>query len=903
MSKSKEKKKLLFNFGRVFFPNNAKPSKYEPIPESILFQPLDNHVGNVKYLAERWKNFPSVDGSQQRVIIGINLHDIGKPQKFSITADINKKNGKFEKYIYSFKGHRFLATSPKLWEQTLARGHHDFSVQDICRDTYELKKVPEYKDWLIQDPLLYARELHILEMCDQIEAELACRVLQDEGQGESRTFMDCTIAKIDNNTYTLDPWVFDEELVTLKFNYWTKSLENEEKDKLQKLIDKDEAKLGATLDRIVKDWWTKLPNYPAWETKSITLIPLATDRQITQPIQNIYQKLGGFKFKPNPMQVDVYDAIINNDHPALLIKGKTGTGKTESVLFPILAKGDRLILPLPTRSLLEDQKLRIEQYLLKFSQLPENKGREISLVVDTGSQMYRYVYQNGEEISKNLTINSRRHLYKGDVILTTIDKFLYRYFAYGDNKKSFIFPLRISQEKTIICFDEAHSYDSISFTNFRSLVRALYEAGRSIILMTATMPDIKASEFDYLELIDYINELSNLEKITKFQQQELKRQYLDRRAFTWIDDLTRDPTNPEQFQTSFADIISQKYQSQPQRRYLAVLETVKDAVAVYLQLKQTLSNNTTLFLYHGRLAHQQRVKIYQKIQEFDRDEQPYILVTTHAIEVGCDLNSTDLITQICNPENLIQLVGRCNRKGNIADAHVIVVGDSIPDFIQNLTPSEWEKYQQTLSDLTSFDAAKIAECITNDRTIDDYRVVEMFSMLHDYVYNADLTCESAHKKGLVITRSWTPSATLVYDNGEHGDWVANMSQLPQVSVPIDRLIKKKDDSNFYAAVDVYERYYHVEQTRYQVRSLTWGSAYQKEIIIRIGKHDGIEIGMPYEYNSELGFVDLPGIFTKWRAKGSEQRLEYKTSSKNAKSTVINYIQGIPDRSVDLSIAI
>jgi CRISPR-associated endonuclease/helicase Cas3 len=891
MPKLKEKK-LRFNFGRVFFPGDDKP-----IPDCILFQPLGNHVGNVKYLVKKWQDRDFTElGSRQRVIKGTELHDMGKPQRFSIIVETSKKTGKFNKYIYSFKGHRFLATSPELWEQTLARGHHDFSVQDISRDTYELKKDDRYRSLLESDPLLYARELYILELCDQIEAELACRVLQDEGQGESRTFMDCTIAKIDENTYTLDPWVFDEESITLKFNYWTKSLENEEKDKLQKLIGKDEAKLGTTLDRIVKEWWTKLPNYPSWDTKSITLIPLVTDCQETKPIQDIYQKLG--EFKPNPMQVDAYDAIIKNDNPALLIKGKTGTGKTESVLFPILAKGDRLILPLPTRSLLEDQKSRIEQYLLKFSQLPENKGREISLVVDTGSQMYRYVYQNGEEISKNLAINSRRHLYKGDVILTTIDKFLYRYFAYGDNKKSFIFPLRISQEKTVICFDEAHSYDSISFTNFRSLVRALYEAGRSIILMTATMPKIKASEFDYLELIDYINEPFNLEKITKFQQQELNREYLDKRSFTWNNNLIREPAAPEQFQTSFADIINQKYQLQPQCRYLAVLETVKDAVAVYLKLKQTLPSNTTLFLYHGRLAHQQRTEIYQKLQKLDRDEQPYILVTTHAIEVGCDLNSTDLITQICNPENLIQLVGRCNRKGNIADARVIVLGDRIPDFTQNLTPSEWEKYQQTLSDLTSFDSAILAECITTDRTIDDYRVVEIFSMLYDYVYNADLACESAHKKGLVITRSWTPSATLVYDDGEHGDWVANMSQLPQVSVPLDRLIKKKDESNFYAAVDVYERYYHVEQTRYQVRSLTWGSAYQKEIIIRIGKHDGIELGSPYEYNPELGFVDLPGIFTKWRTKGSEQRLEYKTSSKNSKSTVINYIQGVPDRSID-----
>jgi CRISPR-associated endonuclease/helicase Cas3 len=875
MSKPKQKK-LRFNFGRVFFPGEPNP-----IPDRILFQPLGNHVGNVKYLAKKWqaKDFPNRD-SIQRVVKGIELHDMGKPQRFSIKSEKNKKKGY---YSYSFSGHRFLANSLDLWAQTLARGHHDFSVNDICRDIYKLKNDDRYRELLESDPLLYARELYIVEMCDQIEAELACRVLQDEGQGESRTFMDCTISMIDKNTYTLDPWVFDDDSIELNFNYWEKTLDDEEKAKLQKLIGKDEAKLGTTLDRIIKDWWTKLPAYPKWEATSITLKPLGDNRREPVEISDIYQKLAGFP--PNPMQSDVFSAI-NKPNPALLIKAKTGTGKTEAVLFAVLAKGERLILPLPTRSLLDDQKSRIQTYLIRFSHLPENKDREVSLVVDTGAQMERYTYQNGEDISKNYEAkNRRRHLYKGDVILTTIDKFLYRYFAFGDNKKSFIFPLRINQDKTVICFDEAHSYDSISFTNFRSLVSALYEAGRSIVLMTATMPKPKASEFYYLEEIDYIDDSPNLEKITKFQQQP----YIDRRSFTWIDGLTRDANVPEGFQTGFAEIIIEKYRSQPHRRYLCVLETVKDAVAIYQNLKQQLPADTTLLLYHGRLDRQQRIKIYQKIQTLDRQEQPYILITTHAIEVGCDLNSTDLIAQICNPENLIQLVGRCNRRGNIPDANVIVVGDTIPDFAQNLTTDKWEKYRGTLKSLTSFDAAKIAKCITQESNVDDYRVVELFSMLHDYVYGADLACQPTHKKGLVVTRSWTPSATLFYDDGTHGDWEKNLSQLPQITVPLDRLIRKRDDSNVYAGVDVYERYYDVEETRYRMRTLTWGCAYQKDIFIRIGQNE-TEPGLIYQYDPEIGFVDLPGIFTKWRTQGSEQKLEYKS----AKSVVIHYTSAIAE---------
>ena len=160
---------------------------------------------------------------------------------------------------------------------------------------------------------------------------------------------------------------------------------------------------------------------------------------------------------------------------------------------------------------------------MEFSKL--QPGREVSLVVDTGSKMHRWVYRDGQEIK--IRINSRRHLYKGDVILTTIDKFLYRYFAFGDKQKSFIIPLRIHREKTLICFDEAHSYDEISFTNFQSLVQSLYEAGRSLVLMTATMPPEYQKRFDYLELIDYIDDLNCVKELHQFQQHTLNQPHLN----------------------------------------------------------------------------------------------------------------------------------------------------------------------------------------------------------------------------------------------------------------------------------------------------------------------------------------------------------------------------------------
>jgi CRISPR-associated endonuclease/helicase Cas3 len=263
-------------------------------------------------------------------------------------------------------------------------------------------------------------------------------------------------------------------------------------------------------------------------------------------------------------------------------------------------------------------------------------------------------------------------------------------------------------------------------------------------------------------------------------------------------------------------------------------------------------------------------------------------VTTSAIEVGCDLNAEILITQICPPENLIQRVGRCNRRGNVLDAKVLIVGDLIPDFANTLNEQAWQNYQTTLEKLTKFDPEKIATCIVRDRQVDDYRVIELFSSLHDYVYQADLVSQNNHEKGLIITRSWTPSATLVYDDGTHGDEIKDM---PKISVPIDRLIQKND--NCYANTYAYEEFYDKKETRWKSRELGWGCAYQKNIVVKISKsHDGACLfeGKPeYVYDSELGFIELPGVFIKIKSKNFEEKLLYEhTDSHPKKSSILTY---------------
>ncbi len=209
---------------------------------------------------------------------------------------------------------------------------------------------------------------------------------------------------------------------------------------------------------------------------------MALDEIMT--VTDAYQQLTGYS-QPNPMQENVWD-YMSQDNPlgiSLLIKGPTGSGKTEAVTVPGLAHGRRLIMIYPTRSLVDDQIGRMSKMLQRLSRL--NGGKPEVLTVDTGAVSERQIWINGEQVP--VIGNPRRHLYFGDVIVTTLDKFLYRFFGFGEPKKSYIYPLRINYglKDVLIVFDEAHSYDDVAFTNFNRLVRTLFEKGRDVALMTA----------------------------------------------------------------------------------------------------------------------------------------------------------------------------------------------------------------------------------------------------------------------------------------------------------------------------------------------------------------------------------------------------------------------------------
>ena len=582
-----------------------------------------------------------------------------------------------------------------------------------------------------------------------------------------------------------------------------------------------------------------------------------------------YQQFAGEDFTPNPMQEELFTRITTEgNNPALLLKAPTGSGKTEAVFIPSLESGRRLFLIFPSRSLVDDQIKRCEDYL-KCASKKANKS--YALVTDTGAESVRTIFKSGKALPKG-----RRHLYDGDVILTTFDKFLYRFFGFGEPNKSYIFPFRIhhsDQPKNLFCFDEVHAYDQVAFVNFQRLVKALYKANLDMIVMTATMPDTYQNELRFLDTVDYIIGENKL-NLESWQAQKQERHHPNK-TITHIAAKTQ-----KEVMDKIQTCVSEPYEAG--KRIIVTIETVKDLVGAYKDMK-TRDDSENIFLYHGRLSNPQRKKVYSKIKQIeDTNKEGYLLFTTSAIEVGCDLDADLLITELCNPDSLIQRAGRCNRKGQRLDAEIVIVGNKIPSFLSILSEEKTEKYleklkQQNGGDFNPSDILGLMEYETHS----DYRAEVLFDMLYEYVYEARLENKPLHDRGLVITRSFEPSLTLTTKVPDP----ESPKQYPEnaVSVSISSCVAWKDkdrDESVNPKFKVYHRFYDERDKKFKfVRLNRGGSIYFKELFVEVPESYFCE---------ELGYVEPPKIFEDRGTRGYRQNFVYHTTEEGKSKEIWLY---------------
>lgn len=845
--------------------------------EEIAFQPLENHRANVEALLREWKSEGALGMdkcTREHLLEAVRHHDWGKKTTFRILPpDLSNPNPRRRRkdWGYTFSGHRFRLPDALTgsYARAIERSHHDFSTPEIARTVYRLVEHDGNQTGLAPEIVRerFSKDLYIYEMCDQIEAELSNWAWK--GEARDAAFLSFTVQPAEDNAgeaigpfpygeaavFHIDPFPFDKEEVSLTFQFRCYKL--------------DKALSARELERLPQS------EEEFSEIKvTVCLRPILRERdsEAQKDVNAVYRRAIGHP--PNSMQDEIW-RHIQDGNDALVLQAATGTGKTEAATLPLLlAHNKRVMLVLPAKALLEDHLKRFDEIFGKLA----TENRPYRLIVDTGDHTESHLYRGAAEPE----VLYGRHLYRGDLILTTLDKMLYRYFGYDPTRKSYTYPLRLGQEQTAFVFDEAHTYEGTAFTNFASLLKTLYLRGYPLVLMTATLPK---SYFEALGKgfthVDYTTK----EKAIGLEQQMGRGTYAGQRTLKHLPEVADVPQESDDWEVRSAAFETHKRARRGallgalhqvwigEERVILTTDRVKDAAELYRKLKAeplpglaVLQNenptaedlsSVNLFLYHGRLAPAWRRKVYQRLRELDKAGHPYLLVSTSAIEVGVDLNATHLITELCSPEALVQRAGRVNRRGDVQDAQVWVLGDTIPSYLNPFQDDvkAFNEYRKKLGATINLDAdaARDLMSVYEKPILKDPRAETAFDLLSRYVYEYQLEYEPLHELGFIATRSWEPTLTVKIGRDSQEE------KTDEIDVPVLRLSRGPDDAQ-EVELQVYRRHYD-EDKSFQGKweeAVFGGDLYRGRYRIVLSEE------FAKTYRRDEGLVEMPKVFKRMR---------------------------------------
>lgn len=239
--------------------------------------------------------------------------------------------------------------------------------------------------------------------------------------------------------------------------------------------------------------------------------------------------------------------------------------------------------------------------------------------------------------------------FKGDLIFTTIDQALSRFlnYPYGVSKRK----ANLHAAAVIgayLVFDEFHLLDPTSTLPTTLAMLKLLKGVTPFMLMTATFSGMMlgelAKELD-AEVIPATPE-------ERAALRDLPSQRKTRRYRVSTEPLT-------------AERVLQVHEGLAERRSIVICNTVARARAIFDELRKQ-SPDTEIILLHSQFLPTDRKAAQERLvglfgKEADRRAGSAIAVATQAIEVGVDITSAALHTELAPANAIIQRAGRCAR--------------------------------------------------------------------------------------------------------------------------------------------------------------------------------------------------------------------------------------------------
>ena len=324
---------------------------------------------------------------------------------------------------------------------------------------------------------------------------------------------------------------------------------------------------------------------------------------------------------------------------SVILQAPTGAGKTLAALWPYLEAWDRgnarffprkCIYSVPMRTL-------ANQFVDEIQKLTEN---DMILAENPTISIHTGEHPNDPK-------------FESDLIFTTIDQTLSSFLGIP-------YSLSLGQSNlnagavasSYLIFDEFHLFPPQALATTLQMLKML-NGITPFLLMTATF-----SQTMLAELSNTLNAVVVTQGKGKIDFQSLPSQQKERRYHTVNHPITAE------------DVLAQH-----KTRSIAICNTVQRAQDLYTALKEIAPEGVEIKLLHSRFYKEDRTQKEEWLRrEFGKDKNEYtvesaILVATQVIEVGLDITSESLHTELAPANAVLQRAGRCARysgeKGNV----------------------------------------------------------------------------------------------------------------------------------------------------------------------------------------------------------------------------------------------
>lgn len=340
-------------------------------------------------------------------------------------------------------------------------------------------------------------------------------------------------------------------------------------------------------------------------------------------------------------QLKVYDWLSRGK--SVLLRAPTGSGKTQASLYPYLAAMDRqsdMHHHLPHKCIYSvPMRVLAKQFFVEYKRTVNRYNQRYATEIDTSIQTGDM--PQDPELERNLIFAT---------IDQTLSSFLMAPYGLSRGRANLNLGAILS---SYLVFDEFHLYDPDSTLPTTLQMLRMLRGITPFVLMTATFSD------------ELVNRLA-----CKLDAEVVGISAEDRVAFETLSSQAKTRRYHASDEMLTPEIVLDKHTG----RSIVICNTVKRARTMANRLRAQ-SGDTDVILLHSQFLREDRDRIEAHIRErFDKKATPdgsYIIVSTQAIEVGVDITSTVMHTELAPANSVIQRAGRCARyPGNVGDVYV-----------------------------------------------------------------------------------------------------------------------------------------------------------------------------------------------------------------------------------------